>query len=84
MSRDGHELTRGLVAYLQGYGRNNLDGLSAIAQYGAWPLLAARECERRMARILESLPLDEVQDIARLELDLNELARQVLAELDKE
>ncbi|MNV01036.1 hypothetical protein D3C71_912230 [compost metagenome] len=61
-----------------------MDRLSAIAKYGAWPALAARESERRMARIIESLPLDEVQAIARLDIDLNELARQVLAELDTE
>ncbi|MDG9972162.1 hypothetical protein N5C72_29140 [Achromobacter mucicolens] len=84
MSRDDSAMTQGLIAFLQGYGKNNLDGLSAIAKYGAWPALAARENERRMAAIIESLPLDEVQAIARSEIDLNELARQVLAQLDTE
>ncbi|MFJ3465907.1 hypothetical protein [Achromobacter spanius] len=84
MSRDDNAMTKGLIAFLQGYGRNNLDGLSAIAKYDAWPALAARENERRMAALIESLPLDEVQAIARSEIDLNELARQVLAQLDTE
>ena len=84
MSRDENAMTGGLVAFLQGYGKHDLDGLSAIARYGAWPALAARESERRMARIIESLSLDEVQAIARSEIDLNALARQVLADLDTE
>lgn len=84
MSRDENELKNGLTAYLQGYGRNNRAGLSAIAAYGAWPALATRETEQRMARFLESLPPDEVQAIAQLEINLNELASQVLAELDTE
>ncbi|MEN5343881.1 hypothetical protein ABE599_09255 [Achromobacter mucicolens] len=84
MSRDENAMTGGLVAFLQGYGKHDLDGLSAIARYGAWPALAARESERRMARIIESLSLDEVQAIARSEIDLNQLARQVLADLDTE
>lgn len=84
MSRDENAMTGGLVAFLQGYGKHDLDGLAAIARYSAWPALAARENERRMARIIESLPLDEVQAIARSEIDLNELARRVLAELDPE
>ena len=84
MSRDDTAMTQGLTAFLQGYGKHDLDGLSAIARYGAWPALAARESERRMARIIESLSLDEVQAIARSEIDLNQLARQVLADLDTE
>lgn len=83
MSRDD-AITGGLVAFLQGYGKHDVDGLAAIARYSAWPALAARDNERRMARIIESLPLDEVQAIARSEIDLNELARRVLAELEPE
>lgn len=84
MSRATSEMQKGLIAYLQGYGRNNSAGLSAIAAYGAWPVLAAREAEQRMARFLESLPLVEVQAIAQLEINLNELASQVLAEQSAE
>lgn len=84
MSQDDTEIKRGLIAYLLGYGRNSRAGLSAIAAYGAWPMLAARETEQRMARFLESLPLDEVHAIAQLEINLNELASQVLAELGTE
>jgi hypothetical protein len=84
MTRAANEVLCGLIAYLQGYGRNNRAGLSAIAAYGDWPALAARETEQRMARLLESLPLDEVQAIAQLEINLNELASQVLAEQSAE
>lgn len=61
MSRDDTAMTQGLTAFLQGYGKHDVDGLAAIARYSAWSALAARENERRMARIIESLPLDEVQ-----------------------
>ncbi|MGE8704020.1 MAG: hypothetical protein ACN6O5_15185 [Achromobacter sp.] len=50
MSRDDNATTQGLIAFLQGYGKNNRDGLSAIAKFGAWPLLAARESERSMVK----------------------------------
>ncbi|AYD66083.1 hypothetical protein DVB37_20740 [Achromobacter sp. B7] len=84
MSRDENELKNGLTAYLHGYGRNNRGGLSAIAAYGAWPVLAAQEIEQRMGRFLEALPLEELRAIAQSAIDLNELASQVLAQLDKE
>ncbi|MDH0093449.1 hypothetical protein N7373_18500 [Achromobacter mucicolens] len=84
MSRDDTAMTQGLTAFLMGYGKHDLDSLAAIARYSAWPALAARENERRMTRIIESLPLGEVQAIARSEIDLNELARRVQAELDTE
>lgn len=84
MSHKDNDMTQGLVSYLQGYGRNNRVGLLAIAEYAAWPQLAAREEARRMERILESLPLDEVRAIARQEINLSELARQVLADLAAE
>jgi len=83
MTRTDEELKRGLAAFLEGYGRKDLEGLYAIATYSAWPAQAARENERRMVRFLESLPLDEVQAIARREINLNALARQVLGELDR-
>ncbi|ARP82932.1 hypothetical protein CAL12_20340 [Bordetella genomosp. 8] len=82
MSRAKIAKEAGLRAFLTGYGRQNRDGLAAIANYGAWALLAARESERRIVRVLESLPLEEVQAIAGLEIDLNALAGQVLDELD--
>ena len=47
-------------------------------------MLAAQEIEQRMARFLESLPLEEVRAIAQSKINLNELASQVLAELDTE
>jgi len=84
MTRDESEMKRGLIAYLQGYGGNNPAGLSAIATCGAWPALAARESERRMAQFLESLPLDEVQAIAQSKINLNELAGKVLSQLNTE
>lgn len=41
MSRDDNAMTQGLVAFLQGYGRNNREELSAIAKHESWPRLAA-------------------------------------------
>lgn len=74
----------GLSSYLRGYGRNNHDGLVTIAEYRSWPALARREVDRRMERILESLPEIEVIAIANSQIDLNELASEVLADLDPE
>ncbi len=84
MSLDKKTLEAGLRAYLTGYGRNNRDGLAFIARYGNWPNLALRECEQRAAGILASLPDAEVAAIARLEIDLNDLARRVQADLDED
>jgi hypothetical protein len=58
--------------------------LSAIAAYGAWPVLAAQEIGQHMGRFLEALPLEELRAIAQSKIILNELARQVLVELDRE
>lgn len=74
----------GLVAYLRGYGRNNPKGLEDIAAYPGWAFLASKDAHRRMEKILESLSLHEVMAIANHEIDLNELARQVLAEQSTE
>lgn len=82
MSRTANEMQSGLIAYLQGYGRNNRAGLSAIAAYGAWPVLAAQEIEQRMARFLESLPLDEVRAIALEILDIECLELQRIRSKD--
>lgn len=81
MSADANALRDGMRSYLMGYGRNHAARLTAIAAYEAWPLLATREIERRMVRLLEALPIEEVMAVARLEIDLNELARQALAGL---
>lgn len=72
----------GLSSYLRGYGRTNRDGLVTIAEYRGWPALARREVDRRMEKVLESLPLLEVVDIANGEIHLNDLARDILAHLE--
>lgn len=74
----------GLRAYLTGYGRNNRDALTLIAGYRHWPKAAQQEIERRVTAILASLPDVEVAAIARGQVSLRKLARQVRAELDKE
>ncbi|MDH2240297.1 hypothetical protein N5K27_28805 [Pigmentiphaga sp. GD03639] len=74
----------GLKAYLTGYGRPNRSALACIAEYVHWPKAAQREIERRTTAILASLPDDEVCAIARREVNLCKLARQVQAELDEE
>lgn len=84
MSRGDEQARLEIMAYLRGFGRNNRDGLAAVSTYHAWPELAAFENERRMLRLLESLPLNEVKAIAQGELDFNEIAGQVLVDLDAE
>lgn len=74
----------GLSSYLRGYGRTNRDGLVTITEYRGWPALARREVDRRMEKVLESLPLLEVVAIANGEIHLNDLARGILAHLEME
>ncbi|WOB74343.1 hypothetical protein [Achromobacter xylosoxidans] len=83
MSHKGVDL-KGLSSYLRGYGCKNRDGLVIIAEYRGWAALARREVDRRMEKILESLPELEVIAIANGEIDLNELASEVMADLDLE
>lgn len=72
----------GLSSYLRGYGRTNRDGLVTITEYRGWPALARREVDRRMEKVLESLPHLEVVAIANGEIHLNDLARDILARLE--
>ncbi|MEE9937492.1 MAG: hypothetical protein PIQ35_27415 [Achromobacter xylosoxidans] len=81
------ELTRieDLVrANLIGYGRADRAALAAIATYPSWWQVAMCELERRLVRVIESLPIEEVEAIARRQINLNELASQALADLDLE
>lgn len=73
-----------LKACLTGYGRHNREALALVAEYEHWPKAAMREIERRATAILTGFPDTEVAAIARGEVDLRKLARQVQAELDKE
>lgn len=74
----------GLAYYLRGYGNKNRDGLETIAEYRGWTAIARRELERRMEKVMESFPEIEVVAIANGDIDLNELASDVLADLDPE
>ncbi len=74
----------GLKAFLGGLGRNNREALVFVAEHEHWPKLALREIERRHAAILTGLPDSEVVAIARREVSLRKLAREVLARLDEE
>lgn len=81
------ELTRteDLVrAHLIGYGRADRAELEAVATYRSWWEVAVCELERRVVRLIESLPAEEVEAIARRQINLNELASQALADLDLE
>ncbi|MCF7767294.1 hypothetical protein [Achromobacter pulmonis] len=74
----------GLSSFMRGYGRTNRDGLVTIAEYRGWPALARREVDRRMEKVLESLPHLEVVAIANGEIHLNDFAREILANLEME
>lgn len=71
-------------AHLIGYGRADRAALEAVATYRSWWQVAVCELERRLARLIESLPTEEVDAIARRQINLNELATQALADLDLE
>lgn len=81
------ELTRNedlVRAHLIGYGRADRAALEAISTYRSWRQVAMCELERRLVRLIESLPIEEVEAIASRQINLNELASQALADLDLE
>lgn len=77
-------MTEGLRAYLTGVGRRNREVLACIANYEHWPNRVLQEIERRAAATLAELLDIEVAAIARGEVNLRELAQQVLTEIGKE
>lgn len=84
MSKELARMEDVLRAHLIGYGRKNRTGLESVVTYRSWPMVAMCELERRLIRFIESLPTEEVEAIARRQINLNDLASQALDDLDLE
>ncbi len=67
-----------LTNLLTGYGRGDPARLEQLATYPNWQARAAAEMERRAAAFLEGLDTDTVAAIAAGEVDLAEVAKDVL------
>jgi hypothetical protein len=72
--------TQHLTDYLSGYGRANKAGLAEVAAYPAWQARAQAELERRMTRLMETLPDGLVASIAAGKVDLTQVARSLLGD----
>lgn len=83
MNRDtqAHEL---LKAFLMGLGQRSRDALAFVARYEGWLTLASREIERRAMAMLAGLSDEDLAAIVWKEVDLCEIAEQVLAEIGEE
>jgi hypothetical protein len=66
-----------LTDYLAGYVRHDPALREEVRNTPDWQDLARRELARRRARLLEILPDDELQAIARGEVDLAELVNRI-------
>ncbi len=76
---DRANVTQHLTDYLAGYGRSNRHNLAEVAGYADWQARAQGELERRMTRLMETLPDYLVAAIAAGEVDLADVARGLLA-----
>lgn len=68
-----------LTDYLAGYGRGRPDKLTEVVTYPAWQTRAQEELDRRMTRLMETLPDDLVAAVAAGEVDLAEVARGIMS-----
>lgn len=66
--------------YLRGYASRGADALKQLAAFGGWQRLAQRELERRAYRLIEAFDDDMLRAIAKNEIDLPTLCREVGAE----
>ncbi len=69
--------------YLRGYGRNNTEALNSLISYRFWALLAQRELDARATRFISIMGNEELEAIARGDLNLSELAREIAQELKR-
>jgi hypothetical protein len=70
-------IEQSLTEHLTGYLRHAPARREALRHFPGWPDMARREVDRRTARFLEVLPDDLLQAIARGEVDLARLAREI-------
>ncbi len=67
--------------YVRGFGRNNAEGLASLITYRQWAVMAQRELDARASRFISVLSNDELEAIARGDVNLSEIACEILMEL---
>jgi hypothetical protein len=72
--------TEHLTDYLTGYGHHDRQRLTEVANYPDWKTRAKAELDRRMTQLIETLPSELVTAIATGEVDMGEVAEQLLKE----
>jgi hypothetical protein len=70
-------IEQSLAEYLAGYVGNDPARREQVRNFPDWPGLARRELDRRGARLLEILPDDVLDAIARGEVDLAGLVEKI-------
>lgn len=68
--------------YLRGYGRNNLAALERLANFSRWPEMAEREILARASSLIGSFADDELSAVSFGQVDMQALAREVIAEME--
>lgn len=80
---DAEKIGSQICDYLRGYGRNDPQALERLANFPAWPQMAAREILGRASRLITSFSDEQLEAIAFGAVDMRELAERVLAELKR-
>jgi hypothetical protein len=73
------QIEQSLTNYLNGYFRDDPTHRKEVLEFPDWPQMARLELDRRSARLLEVMPDDVLNAIARGEVDLAELAGKIPA-----
>ncbi len=68
--------------YVRGYGRNNTEALASLIAYRQWAVMAQRELDARAARFVSVFNNEELEAIARGDVNLSEVGREVLKEIE--
>lgn len=69
--------------YLRGYGHHNPQALASLITYRPWAVMARRELDARAARFVSVFSNDELEAIVRGDVNLCELGREILKEIQR-
>jgi hypothetical protein len=83
MNMDAQNIGSQICDYLRGYGRNDPQALERLANFPAWPQMAAREILSRASSLITCFSDEQLEAIAFGEVDMRELAEIVLGELQE-
>jgi hypothetical protein len=65
--------------YMMGFGRNNQQGLQALADYPRWQQVAEAELQRRATRFILNLTEEDLIAVACGEVDIGQIAKELIS-----